>query len=65
MDKTVDETRLDTFITYEGRDENDKKIYIAWDETRSYELGMYQTWDEAAEAVREHIKIQEKWFQLD
>ena len=28
----------DKFITYDGRDEDGTKIYIAWDETSSQEI---------------------------
>ena len=44
------------YITYEGRDENGNKIYIAWDETSANDIGTFQTWDDAAQALDEYAK---------
>ena len=38
------------FITKEG------DIYIAWDETQANELGEYNTFEEAVEAIRKYAK---------
>ena len=46
----------DKFITYEGRNEDGDKIYIVWDECQAYDIGTYQTYDEAVIACLEYAK---------
>lgn len=42
----------DNFITYD--DEWEK--YIAWDETQTYDIGSYETYNEAKIALEEYAK---------
>lgn len=43
---------IKNFIEYDPEWE----LYIAYDETQAYEIGSYETWDEAALAIKEYAK---------
>ena len=42
----------DKFITYDAKYQK----YIAWDETQTYDIGSFDTWDEAKIALDEYAK---------
>lgn len=45
----------ESYIKYSGRDEDGIKHYVAYREDYT-ELGTYETWDEAAQAITEYAK---------